>query len=258
MDTLAWVTTAAAAAAGLAAGGPVVATIAWVPGTAPGHRLPPAQCPHGTARLRAADLIPVSGWRGLAGRCAECPAPGAWPVAAGLLTAVVFVVMAEVFGPSPVLPAFCYLGAVGVALTFIDARHHRLPDVLTLPSYPVGLVLLGAAALGSPQGTRHLLGAAIGMAAAWLAFVLQVFIYPAGIGWGDVKLSGILGLYLGWLGARPLVAGLFLGYVLAAIAGIALLAAGRASRKSPIPFGPFLLAGTLAAIIVSGLAGPLG
>jgi leader peptidase (prepilin peptidase)/N-methyltransferase len=78
-------------------------------------------------------------------------------------------------------------------------------------------------------------------------------IYPAGLGWGDVKLAGILGLYLGWLGLAVLAAGLFLGYLLAAGAGLGLIAAGRASRKTQLPFGPFLLAGTLAAIMLSGL-----
>ena len=80
-----------------------------------------------------------------------------------------------------------------------------------------------------------------------------MLIYPAGLGWGDVKLSGLLGLYLGWLGISVLAAGLFLGYLFAAAAGLALLATRRASRKSRLPFGPYLLAGTLAAIALSSL-----
>ena len=99
--------------------------------------------------------------------------------------------------------------------------------------------------------------ALIGLAAAWLLFLIQALIYPAGIGWGDVKLSGVLGLYLGWLGVSALVAGLFLGYLLAALAGLGLLAARRATRKSQLPFGPFLLAGTLIAILLSYSGGPL-
>ena len=173
----------------------------------------------------------------------------------GLLTAAVFVVMAVRFGPSPVLPAFCFLGAVGVALAFIDARYQRLPDALTLLSYPVALVLLGAAALAVPDGGRRFVVALIGLAAAWLLFLIQALIYPAGIGWGDVKLSGVLGLYLGWLGVTALVAGLFLGYVLAAVVGLVLLATRRATRRSQIPFGPFLLAGTLIAILLSARLG---
>jgi leader peptidase (prepilin peptidase)/N-methyltransferase len=77
-----------------------------------------------------------------------------------------------------------------------------------------------------------------------------VLVYPAGLGWGDVKLSGVLGLYLGWLGPAALVTGLFLGYLTAAMAGLALLTMRRASRKSHLAFGPFLLAGTLAAVLL--------
>jgi leader peptidase (prepilin peptidase) / N-methyltransferase len=171
--------------------------------------------------------------------------------------------MAIRFGPSPVLPAFCYLAGIGVPLAMIDARCQRLPDALTLPSYPVALALLGFAALLLPGGAGHFLGALAGLALACGIFLLQVLLYPAGLGWGDVKLSGLLGLYLGWLGGGglggdwldqgALIAGLFLGYLFAAAAGLALIAARRASRKSRLPFGPYLLAGTLTAIVLSSL-----
>jgi leader peptidase (prepilin peptidase)/N-methyltransferase len=181
--------------------------------------------------------------------------------------------MAIRFGPSPALPAFCYLTGIGVPLAVIDARCQRLPDALTLPSYPVALALLGFAALLLPGGAGHFRGALAGMALAWGVFLLQVLLYPAGLGWGDVKLAGLLGLYLGWLGGAwlggswlggswlggawldqgALAAGLFLGYLLAAAAGLALIAARRASRKSRLPFGPYLLAGTLTAILLSSL-----
>ena len=108
--------------------------------------------------------------------------------------------MAVRFGPSPVLPAFCYLAGIGVPLAVIDARCQRLPDALTLPSYPVALALLGLAALLLPGGAGHFAGALGGLALAWGVFLLQVLLYPAGLGWGDVKLAGLLGLYLGWLG----------------------------------------------------------
>jgi leader peptidase (prepilin peptidase) / N-methyltransferase len=170
-------------------------------------------------------------------------------------TGLAFAVIAARFGPVPPLPAFCYLAGIGVPLAVIDVRCRRLPDALTLPSYPVALALLGLAALLLPGGDRLFLSAVLGMALAWAAFLFQVLIYPAGLGGGDVKLSGLVGLYLGWLGPSALVCGLVLGYLLAAVTGLALIAAGRASRKSHLPFGPFLLAGTLAAILVSGPAG---
>ena len=119
--------------------------------------------------------------------------------------------MAMRFGPSPALPAFCYLAGIGVPLAVIDARCQRLPDALTLPSYPVALALLGFAALLLPGGAGHFRGALAGMALAWGVFLLQVLLYPAGLGWGDVKLAGLLGLYLGWLGGAWL-GGSWLGW----------------------------------------------
>jgi len=173
-----------------------------------------------------------------------------------LAVTVAMAVMALRFGLSPALPAFCYLAAAGVTLALIDARHRRLPDALTLPSYPIAVLLLAIAAAAEPGGTGHFLDAVLGMAAAGACFVLQAVAYPEGLGWGDVKLAGLLGLYLGWLGPGALVGGLFLGYLLAAATGLALIAAGQATRKSQLPFGPFLVAGTLAVIALTGLTSP--
>lgn len=209
--------------------------------------------PHDDRPLDPAELIPLFGWLRLRSRYPACRAElGIWYPAAELITAGIFVALWFQFGPSPALPAFCYLAVVSVTLAFIDARHKRLPNALTLPSYPAALILLGIGAVFVPGGTRHFADALIGMAAAWLFFVLQAFIYPAGIGWGDVKLSGVLGLYLGWFGARALLIGLLGGYLLAAVAAIGLLLAGRATWKSMLPFGPFLLASSLAVIIAGG------
>jgi leader peptidase (prepilin peptidase)/N-methyltransferase len=254
MDTTRWVTIAVAALAGLAAGRLVVVAVAWLPAYEPSLRFPARRCPHDAVCLRAADLVRGPGWRRLAQQCPQCATllPGRWGVAAELVTAGVFAALAWRFGLHPALVAFCCLGAAGVALAFIDARCQRLPDALTLPSYPAGLILLGIAAATTPGGGRHYLVALAGLAGGWLLFAVQALIYPAGIGWGDVKLAGVLGLYLGWLGLGALLAGLVAGYLLAAVTGIALLAARRVSRSSLLPFGPFLLAGTLIAIMLSG------
>src|SRR5579864_6599530 len=173
-----------------------------------------------------------------------------WPP--GLVTAAAFAALWLRLPASPLLPALCYLAAVGVPLAFIDARHKRLPDLLTMPSYPAALLLLGVAAPFVPSGGRHLVYGLIGMAAVWLFFVLQAFIYPAGIGWGDVKLSGVIGLYLGWIGTGAVLAGIIGGYLLAAVTGIGLIVARRATRRSHIPFGPFMIAAALAVLLVIG------
>jgi leader peptidase (prepilin peptidase)/N-methyltransferase len=223
-----WAVAAAAGAVGLLAGQYVSTLITRVPEAPAGRDGLAALKPWPPARLTAAAGLQ-----------------------AGLVT-VGFAAVGLRFGPSPLLPALCYLVAAGVALAFIDAASQRLPDLLTLPSYPLGLVMLGAAALFIPNGSWHFTTALIGLAAGGAFYVLLAVSYPSGIGWGDVKLSGLLGLYLGWFGARTWFAGLLGGFVLAAVTGIALIVAGRATRKSQLPFGPFMLAGALAAILVSG------
>lgn len=184
-------------------------------------------------------------------------ADGRWTVAAGLITVVAVVAMGLRFGAQPVLPAYCYLAAVSVALAVIDARCQRLPDALTLPSYPVALIALGVAAAFTPDGWRHLLSALAGLAACWLVFLAQALVYPAGIGWGDVKLSGLAGAYLGWLGLHAVIDGVVLGYLLALVAGAGLLIARRATGRTRLAFGPYLLAGTLTVIVLSGVAAGL-
>jgi leader peptidase (prepilin peptidase)/N-methyltransferase len=147
------------------------------------------------------------------------------------------------------------LAAAGVPLAFFDARTLRLPNVVTLPAYPVSLALLGAAAPFVTGGAGRLGHAAIGMAAAVAFFGVIALVSPAGLGLGDVKLAGPLGAYLGWLGATALLAGLLAAWLLAAVAGAGLMLARRASGKTQIPFGPFLIAATLGVVLLSGLAG---
>jgi leader peptidase (prepilin peptidase)/N-methyltransferase len=255
-----WVTAAAAGAAGLFVGDYLTVLIERAPAdrtvTGSFRELipePAGRCPHCATRLRVTDLVPLASWARTGGRCRYCDEGfGGWHPAVEVLTAIVFALTGLRFGASPVLPAFCYLAAVAVALTFIDVTHRRLPDLLTLPSYPVAIVALGVAAPFVAHGAGHLAHAAIGLACASAFYLILALVYPVGIGWGDVKLSGLLGLYLGWIGFAALVIGLAAGFVLAAVAGLALLATGRATRTSQIAFGPYMLAGALAVAIAFG------
>ena len=181
-----------------------------------------------------------------------------WVLTATLVTIATVVAVGVRFGLSPQAPAFCALAAAGVPLAFFDARTSRLPNVVTLPAYPVSLALLGAAALSLAGGAERFAHALIGMAVAVAFFGLLLLVSPAGIGMGDVKLAGPLGAYLGWLGATAFAAGLVAAWLLAAATAIGLLLAGRVTRKSEIPFGPFLVAGTLGVVLASGFIAPLG
>jgi prepilin signal peptidase PulO-like enzyme (type II secretory pathway) len=171
-------------------------------------------------------------------------------------TGLLFAALAWRLGPVPVLPAYLYLAGVCVVLALVDIRTRRLPDPLTLPSYPIGAALLGIAVPFTGDGVRHFASALIGMAVLYAIYAVLFFINPNGIGWGDVKLAGVLGLYLGWLGLPVWATGMFLGFLLGALFGLGLILARRATRKTPIPFGPFMIAGTLLAVCVgSSIAG---
>ena len=148
------------------------------------------------------------------------------------------------------LPAYLYLAAVGSLLAFIDIAVKRLPDPFTLPTYLVGPALLGGAVLvgGHPARLGHAL---IGLAVLWALYALQHLFAPGAIGWGDVKLSGVLGLYLGWLGAPAWWLGVLAGFVFGGLYAVGILVTRRGSRKSEIPFGPFMLAGAVAGILAS-------
>jgi leader peptidase (prepilin peptidase)/N-methyltransferase len=115
--------------------------------------------------------------------------------------------------------------------------------------------LLLAAASAVDGDPRALLRAAIGAAALWAFYFLLVLIYPRGMGFGDVKLAGVLGGYLAWLGWSQLAVGAFLGFLLGGIGGAAMMAAGRAGRKTMIPFGPFMIAGAWVGIVAGA---PIG
>jgi len=148
-----------------------------------------------------------------------------------------------------VLPADLDLAAIGLALALIDLDVRRLPDVLTLPSYAVFAVFLGLATLlGSSSG--DLVRALLGGLAMYSVYFLICSVYPKGMGFGDVKLSGLLGMATAWLGWGAWGVGLFAGFLFGGVWGMGLIASGRGGRKSKVPFGPFMLAGALTAVLV--------
>ena len=213
---------------------------------------PPSHCPGCGHEIRPRDNVPVLSWLLLRGRCRDCGTGISvrYPlVEAG--TAVVFGVLTLAIGLEPDLPAFLYLGAIGVALAMIDIDVKRLPNAIVLPSYPVAAALLAVAAAVDGRW-EDLLRAGLGMVALYAFYFLLALVYPAGMGFGDVKLAGLLGLYLGWLGWAEVVTGGFLGFLFWGVVGGGLVLVRRAGRKSKIPFGPFMLAGALVAILWGG------
>lgn len=139
---------------------------------------------------------------------------------------------------------------VAVALSFVDAAVHRLPDRLTLAAYlGTAAPLAGSALVDGRLG--DLLGAGLGGLALAGFYLVLLLVNPEGMGLGDVKFAASLGTALGWLGWDTLVAGTFLGLVSGGVYGAALMVLRRAGRKSEIPFGPFMAVGTLAAVLAA-------
>jgi len=189
--------------------------------------------------------------RWLAARCRHCGRSLGVPLVLELTTAGVLALLFGRFAAQPDVLAFAFLGTLGVALAAIDIAVQRLPDLLTLPAYPILIALLGGAAIADHDAAafvRALLG---GLALA-AGFLLLALVRPGQMGGGDIKLAGIAGLALGWLGWPTLIAGALLGFVLSAVASLILLAARRVTLRSAICFGPFLLGGTLLALLTSG------
>jgi leader peptidase (prepilin peptidase)/N-methyltransferase len=208
---------------------------------------PPSACPNCGHEIRARDNVPVLGWLILRGRCRDCgePISPRYPIVEAF-TGLAFAGIALAVGiEAPAvwaLPAYLYLAAISIALVLIDLDHHRLPDRIVLPSIGVGAVLLALASWASGDW-EALLRAGIGGAGLYALYYVIRFIQPRGMGGGDVKLAAVLGLYLGWLGWGPLAVGAFAAFLLGGVYAIVLLITRRARRTTPIPFGPWMIAG---------------
>ena len=176
-----------------------------------------------------------------------------------ITTAVLFGALAARVHPGLLLAAACWLAACTVPLVFIDAVVHRLPGVLTVPAYAGTVVLLLAAAataspasLGASDGRPWpvLLRAVLGGFALAGFYLVLVLVSPSAMGLGDVKLAASLGTLLAWFGWRALVGGGVAGFALAGLYGAALLVTHRATRKTQIPFGPFMIAGAFLVVLI--------
>lgn len=201
---------------------------------------PRSRCPHCGRLIRARDNIPVLSFLWLRGRCRDCGAPISWRyplVEAG--TALLFLAVWWRFGLSLNALAAALFAVVMVVVIFIDLDHQIIPNALTYPALPVGLAL---ALLGGPRTFLVHLAAALG---AGLLFLLIAVVSRGGMGGGDVKLAAVMGAFLGW---PDVAAALFLSFMAGGVVGLGLLLTRRRGRKDPVPFGPFMAAGGLAAL----------
>ncbi|MEV6316104.1 A24 family peptidase [Streptomyces sp. NPDC051776] len=225
------------------AGGPGASALGAVPldPSAPG-----AEAPHASAAGEA-PAAADNPWP---------PRPGGRYGPAGALTAAAASLvcggLAATTGARPELALWLLLVPFLGVLTLVDLAVHRLPDVLTLPLPAAAIALLGAAAL-LPGNAGSWTGAVLGGLGLGAAYLVLFLIHPRGMGFGDVKLALTLGVALGWYGWPLLFAGAFAGFLFGALYGAGLLLTRRASRKTALPFGPFMIAGTLLGLMLGGL-----
>ena len=216
---------------------------------------PRSHCPSCDTQLRETDNVPVVSWLVLRGRCRTCGEPISvrYPLVE-LATGVLFAGAALRFGFDWPLPAFLLFLAALLALALIDLEHYLLPNRIIYPTlYASAPLLVGAAAFGHywthfEERGAGLKGSILGGLGAFAFFFLLNLVYPRGMAFGDVRLSGLIGVYLGWLGPATLFLGLFAGFLSGSVIGVTLILARRADRKTPIPFGVFLAFGAMLAV----------
>jgi leader peptidase (prepilin peptidase)/N-methyltransferase len=203
---------------------------------------PGSHCPNCDAQVRPRDNIPIVSWLLLRGRCRNCAEPISprYPIVEGLV-AVIFAAVTAVNGVDWDLAWQLPLAAALVALAAIDLDHHILPNKIVYPLAGWGLV---SALLIRLSETPELLAWGAG---AFAFLLIAALAYPAGMGMGDVKLAGVLGLFLG----SSVLPALLISFLAGSLYGGVLIARhGGKARKMGVPFGPFLALGGLIALLV--------
>ena len=199
---------------------------------------PGSRCPQCGTPIKPYDNVPVLGWLWLRGRCRACGAPISWryPAVEAATALLCALVVLRYGADSDVwLPLVFVL--LLIPITLIDLEFTIIPNSLTL----IGAV--AAIALTAAFQSDHLVAHLIAGAAAGGFFLIAAIVYPAGMGMGDVKLAGVMGLVLG----RAVVPAIFAALLLGTIVGTGVMAryGVREGRKKGIPFGPWLAAGSL-------------
>jgi leader peptidase (prepilin peptidase)/N-methyltransferase len=211
--------------------------------------LPRSACPHCKHQITARENIPVVSWLMLRGKCSNCKAPiSARYPAVELLTGVLSALVVWKLGSGWAgLSALFFLYSL-IAMTFIDADTQLLPDDLTFPLLWGGLLMNVNATFVPLQDA--VIGAAAGYLALWsIYWLFKLATGKEGMGYGDFKLLAALGAWMGWAMLPTII---LLSSVVGAVVGIALIVFAKRGRNNPIPFGPYLAAAGLIALLYGG------
>jgi leader peptidase (prepilin peptidase)/N-methyltransferase len=213
---------------------------------------PASHCPVCDVKIANRDNVPVISWLLLRRRCRNCgTAISARYPFIELLTAVLFAAVGARFAHSWALPAYLVLTGALVALSAIDLEHYILPNRILYPADGAVIVLLAVASAAEHDWGAFARAAIAGAIAFAIFFIIHI-VSPRGMGFGDVRLSFLLGVALGWLGWGEVAGGLFAGFLYGAVVGVALIAMKVRGRKQQIPFGPFLAAGATTFVLFGG------
>jgi prepilin signal peptidase PulO-like enzyme (type II secretory pathway) len=222
-----------------------------------------SECPECGHKLAVKDLVPVVSWVMLRGKCRYCKKPIKDHPAVELVTALAFALSAYVLAPSLVggvtgamewvrLGLWLVMLVMLIVLAVYDLRWLLLPDKVMVPLILVALVYAGAMAglsqwAGQAEAWRVLVGALLaGVAVGGAFYALVLFSKGRAMGGGDIKLAFAMGLMLG---VKGVAVAMLLAFNAAAIVGIVMIATKRRGRKDQIPFGPFLVGGTVVAFL---------
>jgi leader peptidase (prepilin peptidase) / N-methyltransferase len=212
-----------------------------------------SKCPSCGRTIGAVENIPVVSWIVLRGRCRHCGEriSARYPLTE-LATGLLFALAAWRFGVTVTGVVYAAFFWALVVLTVIDLEHKLLPNRIVYPTFIAGWAgLITAALIDSGVPGARLRSAGLGMLVFGGFLFAVAFIYPAGMGMGDVKLAFALGAFLGYAGGvRLVLVGMFLSFVLGGVIGLIAMRITGKGRKMQIPFGPFLAGGTIIAIAV--------
>lgn len=225
------------------------------------HRIPvgqsvtdPLACPTCGEKISALDSIPIISWILLGGRCRMCRNPISirYPIVE-LLTAALFALLGARVGANWMLPSFLAFGFVTMTLVLTDLDWKRIPNRILFPGGLVAVLLLG---VGSwLEGAVAQMPRALGGGLIHFTLMLMVAILArGGMGFGDVKLAALLGVFTAFIGWETLAVSVISGILIGGVVGLILLITRRKGRKDEVPYGPPLILGAWLAIIFPALA----
>ncbi|MDP1932692.1 MAG: A24 family peptidase [Gammaproteobacteria bacterium] len=200
---------------------------------------PDSHCPQCNAPVRAWQNIPVFSYLFLGGKCAKCSKPISirYPIIEAV-TGLLSVLVVWQFGAMWLTLALLVLTWSLIALTMIDFDHQLLPDNITMPLLWLGLLVNTLLPESDVGATDAVIGAVVGYLSLWsLYWAFKLLTGKEGMGYGDFKLLGALGAWMGW---QSLLLIVILSSLVGAVVGISLLVFRGRDRNIPIPFGPYL------------------